>query len=717
MRAALGWGMRGQVHRTTQGRVAILEIDNPPVNAMSQSARRALWDEITRADSEPEIGALVIAARGKDFVTGADITEIGQKQREPHMPDVVDRIEASSKPVVVAWHGRVLGSGCELGLAAHKRVMARDARIGLPEVRLGLVPGAGGTQRLPRLVGLPAALDMIATGRMLDAVEAFVIGLVDEVTDGDVRAAAIDLAQGLIGKMQPRLSLRAPAPPEQGAWDAMVRRVKHEARGRLAPLRVIDLVAQTQTASFSHGAPLERHAFLDLAVSDQSRALRHLFLAERRIRHLDGLDHVAPHPVASVGILGSGPIAAGIAALFIEHGVPVSVVASSAAGVQQAREKVAALVARAIRAGRIPAAKQNEIARRIAFTNDWGALARCDLAIDASAEEGPTLARLRELDEMLPARIPLAVSTPGADWPALPAIVRHPERLIGLHFFAPIPLIRTVELVRYPATAPQSLATVMALLRNMERIVIPCRPAPELAGNRILARFRQQAEFMLEEGALPTAIDTALEQFGLALGPFAAQDLAGLDIAWMRRRREEQPEGQRRSVLLDALCRLGRFGQKAGRGWYRYVEGKREPDPEVEALVRRAAARSGLPQQRFSAETIQLRLLATMANEGARILAEGIVEAPFAIDLVMVHAFGFPAWQGGPMQAADARGLRQLLVLAEESAARDGPDYAVTPLLRDLVESGRNFASLNAGLAAATSSPGDERPRMAAHTA
>lgn len=695
MLAALGWGMRGQVHRTTQGRVAILEIDNPPVNAMSQSARRALWDEITRADSEPEIGAIVLAARGQDFVTGADITEIGHKPREPHMPDVVDRIEASSKPVVVVWHGRVLGSGCEIGLAAHKRVMARDARVGLPEVRLGLVPGAGGTQRLPRLVGLPAALDMIATGRMLDAVEAFAIGLCDEVTDGDVRAAAIDMAQGLIGKMQPRLSLRAPSPPEPGAWEAMVRRVKQEARSRLAPLRAIDLVGQTLTAGFSQGASQERHAFLDLAASDQSRALRHLFLAERRIRHIEGLEEVEPQPVVSVGILGSGQVATGIAALCIEQGVPVSLAASSAAGVQQAREKVAALVARAIRAGRIAADKQQEIARRVGFTNDWALLARCGLVIDASADDGPSTARLRELDEMLPARTPLAVSYPGVDWPSLTSHVRHPERLVGLHFFAPIPLIRAVELVRYPQTDRQCLATVLGLLRRMDRIALPCRPAPELAGNRILARFRQQAEFMLEEGAMPAAIDAALEQFGLALGPFAAQDLAGLDIAWARRRKEERPDGHRRSILLDALCKLGRFGQKAGRGWYRYVDGRREPDPEVEALVARTAARSGLPQQRFTVELIQMRLLATMANEGARILAEGIVEAPLAIDLVMVHAFGFPAWQGGPMQAADARGLRQILALAEESANRDGPDYAVSPVLQELVGTGRNFASLN----------------------
>ncbi len=700
----------------TQGRVAILEIDNPPVNAMSQSARRALWDEITRADSEPEIGAIVITARGPDFVTGADLTEIGHKPREPHMPDVVDRIEASSKPVVVAWHGRVLGSGCEIGLAAHKRVMARDARVGLPEVRLGLVPGAGGTQRLPRLVGLPAALDMIATGRMIDAVEAFAIGLCDEVTDGDVRAAAINVAQGLIGKMQPRLSLRAPTPPEPGAWEAMVRRVKQEARARLAPLRVIDLVGQTLSTGFSQGASQERHAFLDLAASDQSRALRHLFLAERRIRHIHGLEGIEAQPIASVGILGSGQVATGIATLCIEQGVPVSLAAGSAAGVQQAREKVATLVARAIRAGRIPAHKQQEIARRVGFTNDWAHLARCDLVIDASADEGPAVTRLRELDEMLPARVPLAVSYPGADWSSLAALVRHPERLIGLHFFAPIPLIRAVELVRFPETTPSCLATVLGLLRRMDRIAVPCRPASELVGNRILARFRQQAEFMLEEGAKPAAIDTALEQFGLALGPFAAQDLAGLDIAWARRRKEERPEGHRSSVLLDALCRLGRFGQKTGRGWYRYVEGRREPDPEVEALVARAAARSGLPQQRFSIELIQMRLLATMANEGARLLAEKVVEAPFAIDLAMVHAFGFPAWQGGPMQAADARGLRSILALAEESANRDGPDYAVAPLLRDLVATGKNFASLNtdAEPAAVTQQGG---ARLAAQTA
>jgi 3-hydroxyacyl-CoA dehydrogenase len=688
----------GRVHRTTIGRVAILEIDNPPVNALSQETRRALWDALTRADSEPEIGAIVIAAAGRTFMTGADLTEIGQKPREPHLPDVVDRIEAASKPVVVAWHGTALGGGCEIGLAAHRRVMARDARVGLPEVRLGLVPGAGGTQRLPRLIGMPAALDLIASGRMIDALEAFAIGLCDEITDGDVREAAIGVASSLIGKMQARLSLRLVTPPQAGVWEAMVHKVRREARSRIAPLRAIELVGQTLTTPFIQGAPAERHAFLDLAASDQSRALRHLFFAERAIRKVSGLEDAEARAVASVGVVGDGQNAAGIAATLIENGIPAQLVVSSEIALQGAREKVAGLVARSIRTGRLPQAQHGEIARRIGFSADLASLGGTSFVIEA-ATDSPDLKSdlLARIENAVPPDIPIASITGTGALEDIAGALTHPERFLGLHFFAPVQLIRVVELVRLRRAAPGCVATTLALLKKLDKIAVPCAAGKDLIGNRILGKFRSQCEFMLEEGALPAEIDRAMESFGLALGPFAAQDLAGLDIAWSRRKKdsENRPAGTRDTPLLDALCQLGRFGQKAGRGWYRYTGNHREPDPEIEALIRAHAARAGFRPRSFTAEMIQLRVLATMANEGTRILMEGIAAHPRAIDLVMVHGFGFPSWHGGPMQAADARGLRTILALAEDGAGRDGAGYEVAPLLRDLVASGRNFATLD----------------------
>lgn len=690
--------MGGQVHRRTVDRVAILEIDNPPVNVLSQDVRRALADALMRADSESEIGAIVIAARGATFVTGADMSEFGQKPREPHLPDVIDRLEASSKPIVVAWNGLALGGGCEIGLAAHRRIIGRNAKVGLPEVKVGLIPGAGGTQRLPRLIGLPAALDMIASGRFVDAMEAFALGLCDEVTDGDVLEAAIIAARGMIGKMQPRLSLRAPSPPDAAAWETMVAKVRREARGRIAPLRAIELVGQTLSTPYAIGAPTERRAYLDLMASDQSRALRHLFFAERAVRTMPELEGIAARPLGSIGIVGGGSTGAGIAATLLEHGFQVVLVESGDAALQAGRERVAGLMARAIRAGRIADRERAEIARRITFSTDLHALGRASLVIEAIFEDIALKADLfAKLEGLLPSDTLIATNTSYLDIEAMAAGLARPERFLGLHFFAPAPVIRLIEVVRARRTAASVIATALDLARRLDKIAVVCAPCEGLIGNRILAKFRAECEFMLEEGALPAEIDRALEAFGLAMGPFAAQDLAGLDIAWSRRKRQADTRnpGERDVPLVDRLCEMGRFGQKAGRGWYLYRDGRREVDPEVEALIRAHAAASGRRRMALTPDVIQTRVLAAMVNEGAKILMDGVAARPREIDLVLVHGYGFPAFRGGPMQEADARGIRAILAAAEGNAARDGAGFEVAPLLLELLASGRNFASLN----------------------
>ena len=690
----------GQVHRTTIDQVAVLEIDNPPVNAMSQATRRALADAVMRAESEPEIGAIVIAARGKTFAAGADIGELGQKPREPHMPDVVDRIEAATKPVVVAWHGAALGAGCEIGLAANRRIMARDASVGLPEVRLGLVPGAGGTQRLPRLIGLPAALDLIATGRQVGAIEAFALGLCDEVVDGDVRDAAIAAARGLIGKMQPRLSLRLPPQPDPGAWEKMTQKVRLEARGRIAPLRAIELVSQTLTTPFITGAPAERRAFLDLTASDQSRALRHLFLAERAVRSVPGLEDSPARPLQTIGIVGAGMMGAGIAAALIEHGFSVILVETGENGLQAGRERVAALLARSIRAGRLAESRRAEIAARLVFSHDLQALAQADLVIEAIFEDIALKADLlARLEMVLSPDVLIATNTSYLDIEAMADGLKYPERFFGLHFFSPAQVMRLVEVVRPRRAARQTIATALEFTRRLDKIAVVCGVCEGLIGNRILTKFRAQCEFMLEEGALPAEIDRALEAFGLAMGPFAAQDLAGLDIAWSRRKRAMAAGAlaERQAPLLGRLCEMGRLGQKAGRGWYLYRDGRREVDPEVETLIRSHAAASGRSRTALTPETIQNRVIAAMVNEGARILTEGIAARPLEIDLVFVHGYGFPAWRGGPMQEADARGLRAILAAAEANARHGGAGFEVAPLIASLMSTGRNFASLNTG--------------------
>lgn len=690
--------MEGRVHRTTHDGVAILEIDNPPVNALSHSTRRALSDALARAESEPEVGAIVISARGKTFVVGDDITEFGQKPREPHLPDVVDRIEASPKPIVVAWHGTALGGGCEIGLAAHRRIMARDASVGLPEVRLGLIPGAGGTQRLPRLIGLPAALDLIATGRSVDAPEALAIGLCDEIVEKDIVAAATKLARRMVGKMQPRLSLQPPPPPDPGAWDAMVQKVRREARDRIAPLRAIDLVGQTATLPYSLGAPGERRAFLDLAASDQSRALRHLFLAERAVRVTPEFDGIEPGPLRRIGVVGAGAMGAGIALTLAGKGFNVAALESSEASATAGRARIAAMLARPGRNGRMPDGERNAILSRIGIVTDPASLSGCDLVIEAVSEDMPIkLEVLARLEALLRPDALIVTNTGYLDLEEMADHLTRPERFIGLHFYAPAQVIKLVEVARPRRSAPRTLATILDLARRLDKIAVRCGPTEGLIGNRILAKFRSQCEFMLEEGAMPAEIDRALETFGLAIGPFAAQDMAGLEISRARRKRQaaSRNPGERDVDLVDRLCEMGRLGQKTGRGWYRYPGGRRENDPEVEAVIREHAARSGRRRQTFTPEAIQRRVLAAMVNEGAKILNEKVAARPLEIDLVFVHGFGFPAYRGGPMQEADTQGLRSVLAIAEDNAMRDGAGFETSRLLVDLASTGRSFATLN----------------------
>lgn len=700
--------MGGQVHRTNIDRVAILEIDNPPVNVMSQPVRRALADHVARADAEPEIGAIIILARGRTFVTGIDLMELGQKPRDPGIGEVVDRIEAAAKPVVVGWHGTALGAGCEIGLAAHRRIMSRNAQVGLPDIRLGLVPAAGGTQRLPRLIGLPAALDLIGTGRVIDAMEAFALGLCDEVTDGDLLEAALKAAVALTGKMQPRLSLRQPPVPEPAAWEQMVERVRREARQRIAPLRAIELVGQTLATPYAIGSATERRSFLDLTASDQSRALRHLFFAERMIRKRAELAETRVKPPGRIGIVGSGGTAAGIAAMMVERGAPVTLVETAEGGLQAARERVAGMIARGIKSGRVQASARNDIAARLNFQNDLAALAGCDLVIEAIFDDPALkLDLFARLEAIVRPDCLLATASPGIDPTLVSGQMDHPGRFVALHFLAPAPLIRVVELGRTRQTRPETLAACLGLLEKLDRMGVVCAAQEGLAASRILARFRAQCDFMLEEGALPAEIDRALEAFGLPIGPFAAQDMAGLDIAWARRKRQAdlRAPGERDVPLIDRLCERGFFGQKSGRGWYRYHEGRREPDAEVEAMIRAHAQTTRFRRQSFTPEMIQQRVLAAMVNEGSRLIEKGVVAHPYEIDLLMVHGYGFPPWRGGPMQEADARGLRQVLTAIEASAGRDGPGFEVSPLIPSLIGSARNFASLNRPAPAAALQP------------
>ena len=684
----------GAVRLSKVDGVGLIEIDNPPVNATSQAVRQGLRDALRETGRDTGVEAVVIAGAGRTFTAGGDITEFGKPPREPHLPDVLSEIEASEKPVVVAWHGTALGGGCEIGLAAHARIIAADGSVGLPEVKLGLVPGAGGTQRLPRLVGALAALDMIASGRMVAAKEALSLGLVDRIVTGDLRDEAIALAREFVGKPPRRTAALAVRQPAAEDWQAAATAVRRAAKGRIAPLQAIDLVETAIASPFAEGQPAERHAFFDLMSSDQSRALRHLFMTEREAAKLPELAGVKPRAVERVGVIGAGTMGSGIAVAFLDAGYRVTLLEANAAALAAGQERIDGLYQRAQRSGRIDAAARDERLSRLATTTDLADLAACDLVIEAVFEDMQVkLDLLGRLAQVLPEHTLIATNTSYLDIEAMADIVPAPERFLGLHFFSPANVMKLLEIVRGRRTGPEALATAFAIGRKLRKIAVVSGVCDGFIGNRILAKFRAQCEFMLEEGALPQEIDAAMEAFGMAMGPFAVQDLAGLDIAWARRKRlsATRPAEQRDVPLIDRLCEQGRFGQKAGRGWYRYEDGKRLPDPEVEALVRAHAAATGGPQKSFSARDIQDRVVAAMINEGAKILSEGIAARSSDIDLVLVNGYGFPSWRGGPMQHGDAVGLPAVLAVAQASADRDGRGFEVAPLLAELAAGGRSF--------------------------
>ncbi|MCZ8100400.1 MAG: 3-hydroxyacyl-CoA dehydrogenase NAD-binding domain-containing protein [Burkholderiales bacterium] len=678
--------------------LAWILIDNPPVNATSQPVRAGIAEALASAVADPAVGGIVLACEGSTFVAGADIREFGKPPVPPILPDLLRAIEDSPKPVVAAVHGTALGGGFELAMACHARIAAPGAAMGLPEVKLGLIPGAGGTQRLPRLVGALAALEMITSGRSVKATEALSLGILDAVAPGDLRAEAAALARRLAGT-PPRRTLSLPVVPvEPAAFDAAVAKVAARARGQIAPLRAAEAVRLSFSAPAGEGLARERAIFIELVGSPQSAALRHLFFAEREAARVPLLDGAKGRPVLRAGVVGGGTMGAGIAVCFADAGIPVTIVETGAAAVSAARERVSGLYERQVKSGRITADQRDERLGRIAASDSYADLADADLVVEAAFEDMAVKADV--FGRLAAATKPdavLATNTSALDVDAIAAASGRPAAVVGLHFFSPANVMRLVEVVRGAASSREVLATGVALARRLGKLPVVCGNADGFVGNRILALWRQVAEFAVEDGALPHDVDAALEAFGLAMGPFAVSDLAGLDIGWARRKRlapMRDPAQRYASAVADALCERGRFGQKTGAGWYRYRDGKREVDPEVVALVEAMSARQGIVRRPVAAELIQRRVRAAMVNEGAKILAEGIVANAAAIDLVLVHGYGYPAWRGGPMFEADALGLATVLADMREMQAAYGRGWEPAPLLVSCAEAGRRFADL-----------------------
>jgi 3-hydroxyacyl-CoA dehydrogenase len=642
--------------------VLLIEIDHAPVNTLSTDVRKGLLAAIAHGEETNDVVAMVVTGAGNIFIGGADIREFGAPPAEPILPTVLAAIETAAKPVVAAINGAALGGGLEVALAAHRRIAGPAATLALPEVKLGIVPGAGGTQRLPRLIGIPAAIDLIATGRTAPAAEALKLGIVDRIESGELRAAAVAEARSLVGSSLRRCGTCDVPAAAADAIDAAASRALARARGQNAPREAVRLVRLTVDTPFAEGLAEERRTFLALRDSDETAALRHVFFAERAAAKVPGLEDVKPRKVGTIGVVGLGLMGSGIATCALDAGYTVIGIEQTEEAAAKGRSRIEGLLDRALQSGRIDAGAKADRLQRLTTGGALQSLAAADLVIEAVFDDFTAKSELFvTLDRIVRPDAILATNTSYLDPDPIAAATTRPERVLGLHFFSPANVMRLIEVVRCARTTPDVLATGLAVAKKLRKLPIVCGVTEGFIGNRIFSAYRREAEFLLEDGALPDQIDTAMEAYGFAMGPFAVFDLAGLEIAWARRKRQAATRDPRARYvdIADHLCEAGRLGMKAGRGWYRYRDGKREVDPAVTALIEQRRAAKSLVARSISDDEIRQRLLAAMAVEGTALLSEGIAARASDIDLVMINGYGFPAHKGGPMFAAEqAKGPR-----------------------------------------------------------
>lgn len=637
-----------------EGGVLVVTIDNPPVNALSAHVRSGLLAALDHAAGAPDIVGLVVSGTGRTFIGGADIKEFGTPPAEPTLPAVVERIEAFDKPVVCAVNGAALGGGCEVALACHGRIAGEAAAFGLPEVKLGIVPGAGGTQRLPRLIGTVGAIDLIGTGRIVKAGEAFALGLVDDIAADPLAAAATAVRQKA-GRPLRRTGRIDIPPAEVAAVSAAQAKVLARSRGQAAPAEAVRLVASASRFSLGQGLAEERATFLRLRDSEESAALRHVFFAERAAGKVEKLAGISPRRIETVGIVGTGLMGSGIAVSTLTGGYRVVALEQTQAAASAGRARIAGILDKAVQSGRLSAEDRDACLARLTTTAEMPDLATADLVIEAVFDDLTVKTELfKKLDGIVAPGAILATNTSYLDPDAIAAATADPSRVVGLHFFSPANVMRLVEVVDCAKTAPDVLASALAFVRRLGKLPVVCGVTEGFIGNRIFSAYRREAEFMLEDGALPHEIDAALEAYGFPMGIFAVNDMAGLDIAWARRKRlaATRNPAERYVEIADRLCEAGRLGRKTGLGWYAYPDGERTSDSAVTAMIEAARAAKNIVPRAFTAQEITARLLKAMVDEGTALLAEGIAARPGDIDLVMINGYGFPAHKGGPMFAA-----------------------------------------------------------------
>jgi len=694
------------VTRELRGKVLLVTIDHAPVNALSADVRRGLLAAIEAADSDPSVQAVLIVGAGRNFIAGADIREFGKPPVPPSLPDVCNRIEACTKPVVAAIHGAALGGGLEVALAAHYRLAVDGAKLGLPEVQLGLLPGAGGTQRTPRLIGAQAALDLMLSGRHANAQEALALGLVDRLgSSDDILAEGLAYVHELLAGHAPvRRTRDATALNDRAASLAVVATARAEtakkSRGLFSPLKIVDAVEAAIAQPFEDGLRRERQLFLECLDSPQRAGLVHAFFAEREVLKAPETRDTKPRALNAIGVVGGGTMGAGIAVAVLDAGLPVTMIERDEASLARGRAHVEKVYDGLIAKGRMSAEKKAQLMARWTGSTSYDALANADLVIEAVFEDlSVKQAVFAELDRVCKPGAVLATNTSYLDIDAIAASISRPADVIGLHFFSPANIMKLLEVVVPKAVSADVVATAFELAKKLRKTPVRAGVCDGFIGNRILAVYRSAADAMMEDGASPYQIDAAVRAFGFPMGPFQVVDLAGGDIGWAARKRRAATRNPaaRYVQIADRLCERGWFGQKTGRGFYLYPEGSRsgQPDPEVEAIIDAERVRAGITPREFSDDEIIRRYMAAMINEGANVVHEGIALRPLDVDVTFLYGYGFPRYRGGPMKYADMIGLPRILADIREFAKEDPLFWRASPLLIDLVERGADFASLN----------------------
>ncbi len=686
--------------------VAVLKLDNPPVNSLGHELREALVAGLERANADPAIKAIVLIGSGAGFSGGADIREFGTPKAAayPDLRTVITEIEGSIKPVIAAIGGVCMGGGLELALACHYRVGAPGARIALPEVKLGLLPGAGGTQRLPRLLGVEPALNMIASGATIASEKLRDTPLFDAFADGDLLESALKFARraSAEGLERKRVrDLKLDVPNAEAFFQFARNTVKAVAGPYPAPLACVEAVAAAVEKPFDLGLKQERDLFTTLMLSPESAALRHVFQAERAASHiLDVPDDTPVRPIAKVGVIGAGTMGGGITMSLINAGLPVVLLETKQDALDRGLANIRRNYQGALRKGTL---NEASLAQRLALitpTLDYALLRDVDLCIEAVFESMEVKRQVfQTLDEVVRQGAILASNTSALNLDEIANFTRRPQDVIGLHFFSPANVMRLLEVVRGAKTAKDVLATAMRLSKTMGKIAVVSGVCDGFIGNRMLARYGAAAHDLIMAGALPQQVDAALQEFGMAMGPFRVGDLAGLDIGWaLRKRRAAEFPGRDFSNVADDLCEAGRFGQKTGAGWYRYEAGSRHPipDPKVTAIIEEYRRQKGITPRKVGSEEIVERCIYALVNEGARILEDGIAQRSSDIDLVYLNGYGFPAYRGGPMFFADQTGLHQVVRALKSIAAQPGSDvgaWTPAPLLARLAQQGQTFSA------------------------